>query len=112
MLVFKEKRIIFRKTSRTIMPNFKAIYGTDSEVLKKFKIEYVFDELKMENFIDTVDAVTKLNQIVPLSLEAIGELTDIDEFEDKIDPDMERPDPNRRGFSFKDSEGEEIMMEN
>jgi len=29
--------------------------------------------------------------MIPLKAESIGELTDIDEFEDKIDPDVERP---------------------
>ena len=71
------------------MPNFKAIYGADLQVLKKFKIECVFEELKLENFMDTVDAVTKLNQMILLTADAIDELTDIDEFEDKIDSNIE-----------------------
>jgi hypothetical protein len=93
------------------MPNFKAIYGADSKVLKKFKIECVFEELKLENFMDTVDAVSKLNQMIPLTAEAIGELTDIDEFEDKIDPDVERP-VQQPGLKMKDSQGKEFSLEN
>ena len=51
---------------------------------------------------DTVDTVSKLNQMIPLNVEIIGELTDIDEFEDKIDPDMERP-VQQSGLRMKDS---------
>jgi len=27
------------------------------------------------------------------------------------DPDIDRPDPNKRGFGFKDSEGKEINLD-
>jgi len=67
-IIYFHTRELFRKfpLTRSIakqwyMPNFKAIYGTDSEVLKKFKIECFFEELKLENFMDTVDVVSKLN---------------------------------------------------
>jgi len=29
-----------------------------------------------------------------------------------LDPDIERPDPNKRGFGFTDLEGKEFTMEN
>jgi hypothetical protein len=46
-----------------------------------------------------------------LTAEAIGELTDIDEFEDKIDPDIERP-VGQPGLRMKDSQGKEFSLEN
>ncbi|MDH3502810.1 MAG: hypothetical protein OEL69_09970 [Nitrosopumilus sp.] len=50
---------------------------------KKIQDRMCLEELKLENFMNTVDAVTKLNQMIPLNAEVIGELTDINEFEDK-----------------------------
>jgi len=47
---------------------------------------------------------------VPIS-ENNGELTDIDEFEDKIDPDMERP-VQQSGLRMKDSNWQEFSLEN
>ena len=66
---------------------------------------------KLENFMDTVDAVGQLNQMVPLNVEAIGELTDIDEFEDKMDPDLERQ-VGQPGLKMRDSNGQEFSLEN
>jgi len=92
------------------MPNFAALYGKDSKEFKTFKIDAEFEPLKIEAFDDSVEAVIKLNKEFPLTIKAAGELLGIDNFESKIDPDMERPDPNRQGFSFMDKNGEEVKM--
>jgi len=49
--------------------------------------------------------------MIPLKAKSIGDLTDIDEFEDKIDPDMERP-VGQPGLKMKDSSGQEFSLEN
>ena len=54
----------------------------------------------------------KLNKEFPLTAEAAGELLGIDNFEVKLDPDIPRPDPNKQGVRFQDSENKEISIEN
>ena len=92
------------------MPNFKALFGKDSEQFKTFKIEAEFEPLKLEAFDDSVEAVIKLNKEFPLLPEAAGELLGIDNFEQKLDPTIPRPDPNKKGFGFTDADGKEIKM--
>ena len=82
------------------MPNFKALFGKDSEEFKRFKIEAEFEPLKIEAFDDSVEAVIKLNEQFPLTLEAAGELLGITNFETMIDPDISRPDPNQQGIKL------------
>lgn len=93
------------------MPNFKALYGTDSKEFKTFKVEAEFEPLKLEAFDDSVDAVIKLNKEFPLLPSAAGELLGLDNFETMIDPEIPRPDPNKKGFSFENSNGEEVKMQ-
>lgn len=93
------------------MPNFKAVYGGDSTVFKTFKVEAEFEPLKLEAFDDSIDAVIKLNKEFPLMSEKAGELLGIENFETFIDPDIPRPDPNKRGFGFTNNKGEEINLE-
>jgi len=93
------------------MPNFKAVYGKESEEFKTFKIEAEFDPLKLEAFDDAVEAVERLNKQFPLLPESAGRLLGIDNFETMLDPDMERPNPNKQGFGFKDEDGKEVKME-
>ena len=92
------------------MPNFKALFGKDSKEFKTFKIEAEFEPLKLEAFDDAVEAVIKLNKEFPLLPEAAGELLGIENFEQKLDPTIPRPDPNQQGFKFQDNEGKEIKM--
>jgi len=49
--------------------------------------------------------------MIPLNVEAIGELTNIDEFENKIDPDMVRP-TQQPGLQTKNSSRQEFSLEN
>jgi len=49
--------------------------------------------------------------MIPPKAESIGELTDIDEFEDKIDPDMEQS-VGQPGLRMRDSNGQEFSLEN
>lgn len=93
------------------MPNFRAMYGSDSEIYKKFKIDCQFEPLKIEAFDDAADAVIKINKEFPLTDEAAGNLLGIDNFKSMRDPDINRPDPNKRGFGFKDDNGKEFNLE-
>jgi len=93
------------------MPNFKAIFGTDSLEFKTFKIEAEFEPLKIEAFDDAVEAVMKLSKEFPLLATAAGELLGIDNFETMIDPDIARPDPNQRGVGFINEKGERFDLE-
>jgi hypothetical protein len=92
------------------MSNFRAIYGRDHKFYKKYRIEAVFEPLKIEGFQDNVDAVMKLMQKINLTDEAIGELLNIDEFADKVDPDIPRNQGN--GIRLTDGDGNPFNMEN
>jgi len=93
------------------MPNFKALYKKDSEIFEKFKVEAEFGPLNLEAFDDSVDAVIKLNKEFPLLPSSAGELLGLDKFENMIDPDIERPDPNKRGVGFTNEKGERFDLE-
>jgi hypothetical protein len=93
------------------MPNFKALYGNNSEQFKTFKIEAEFEPLKLEAFDDSVEAVIKLNKEFPLLPESAGELLGIDNFETKLDPTIKRPDQNQRGMGFVNEKGERFDLE-
>ena len=94
------------------MPNFKAIVGgSDTTLFKTFKIEAEFEPLKLEAFDDAVEAVERLNKQFPLLPSAAGELLGLENFEKMIDPDIERPNPNKQGFGFIDSEGKDINLD-
>ena len=72
--------------------------------------EAEFEPLKLEVFDGSVEAVIKLNQEFPLLPESVGELLVIDNFEQKLDPPIPRPDPNKKGFGFADADGKEIKI--
>ena len=93
------------------MPNFKALYGKDSEQFKTFKVEAEFEPLKLEAFDDSVEAVIKLNKEFPLIPKFAGELMGIKNFETKLDPTIQRPDPNQRGMRFTNEKGERFDLE-
>ncbi len=107
----QQKELAQQITKQWYMPNFKALYGKDTEIFEKFKVEAEFEPLKIEAFDDSVEAVIKLNKEFPLLPSSAGELLGLDKFENIIDPDIERPNPNKQGFGFRDSEGKEINLE-
>ena len=92
----QQKWICQQLAKQWYMPNFKAIYGKDSKIFKKFKVDCEFEPNKFEAFDDAADAVIKINKEFPLKAESAGELLGLDEFENMLDPDIERPDPNKR----------------
>ena len=106
-----QKDFVQQFAKQHYMPNFKALYGKDSEQFKNFKIEAEFEPLKLEAFDDSVEAVIKLNKEFPLLPEAAGELLGIDNFETKLDPKIKRPDPNQRGMGFTNEKGERFDLE-
>ena len=104
-----QKPICSQFAKQHYMPNFKAMYGKDSEEFKLFRIDCEFEPLKVEAFDDAAEAVSKINAEFPLTVEAAGKLLGLENFEGMVDPDMERPDPTRRnGFGFLDNHDKEI----
>ena len=93
------------------MPNFKALYGKDSEEFKTFIVDAEFEPLKIDGFDDVVEAVTNLNEKFPLTIKATGELLGLENFEDMVDFDIPRPDPNSKGMSFTNEKGEIFEQE-
>ena len=107
----QQKEFTNEITKQWYMPNFEAEFGHDSEIFDTFRVEAEFEPLKLEAFDDSVEAVIKLNKEFPLTAQAAGELLGIDNFETMLDSDIDRPDPNKRGFGFKDSQGGDVKIE-
>lgn len=72
------------------MPNWRAIYAENEDVLKNFHVESEFEDIKLESWDDLVASVVELFKLNPLRAEAIGELLGITNYESKIDPDAEK----------------------
>lgn len=83
------------------MPNFKALYGKESEEFKTFKVEAEFEPLNLEVFDDAVEAVVKLNEQFPLTAESAGELLGIENFEAKIDLQFQDLTPTNKDSSSR-----------
>lgn len=78
-----------------------------TEFVEQIKVDVHFTVAE-SNCIEYVCAVISLNKEFPLKPSDAGELLRIGNFETKIDPDVEKRNPNQQGFKFKD----EIRVEN
>lgn len=87
---------------------FRLIYKDKKpELLKKFKIKMMFNDLKIAEWFDTVDAANEVDSRKQLTDEAYGELTKIDNYPNKVEAGAETI-PGGGGkskFSFGDDKG-------
>lgn len=68
---------------------FRLIYKDKKDLLEKFRITVVFDDLRIEEWFDKIEAVNQLDARKQLTDESYGELTDIENYQGKVDPNAE-----------------------
>jgi len=76
-------------TNQYYMRNFKKFYKDKPEILKKFRVEAEFTDVKIDSWADIVGAFVELNKIFRFKAEAAGRILNIDNLEGKIDPEKE-----------------------
>ena len=93
---------------------FRLIYkdSPKKELLEKFKIKMVFNDLRIEEWFDKVEAVNELDSRKQLTDQAYGELTGLENYPNKVEAGAETI-PGGGGkskFSFGDENGNSFEM--
>ncbi|MEE8383905.1 MAG: hypothetical protein V3R39_03065, partial [Nitrosopumilus sp.] len=94
-------------TKQHYMPNFKEIYKDQPEILKQFRVEAEFTDVKIDSWADIVSAFLELNKIFRFTADAAGEMLGIENLEGKIDTEKE---PLGESQSFEDNNGNKLTM--
>ena len=69
---------------------FRLIYKDKKpDLLKKFRIKMVFEDLRIEEWFDKVEAANEVDGRKQLTDEAYGQLIGVDNYQNKVDPDAE-----------------------
>lgn len=79
---------------------YKVLYSDNEELLKRFRIKVVFDDLQIETLSERAESLETVERRAPLTHEKAGEILQIDGYEDNIDPDREAV-PAREEFEVK-----------
>jgi len=103
----KRMPIIKVFTNQYYMRNFKKFYKDKPEVLKKFRVEAEFTDVKIDSWADIVGAFVELNKIFRFKAEAAGRILNIDNLEGKIDTEKE---PLGESTMMQDSQGNKLTM--
>jgi len=94
-------------TNQHYMKNFKKFYADKPDILKKFRVEAEFTDVKIDSWADIVGAFVELNKIFRFKAEAAGKILNIDNLEGKIDTEKE---PLGESNSMQDAFGNKITM--
>ena len=85
---------------------FELIYKDKPEILKKFRIKMVWDDLHIETWIDKIEAANELDARRQLTDEAYGELVGIENYQNKVDENSQvTPGGNGKKMKVGDGEG-------
>jgi len=103
----KRMPIIKVFTNQYYMRNFKKFYKDKPEILKKFRVEAEFTDVKIDSWADIVGAFVELNKIFRFKAEAAGRILNIDNLEGKIDPEKE---PLSESTMMQDGDGNKLTM--
>lgn len=103
----KRMPIIKVFTNQYYMRNFKKFYKDKPEILKKFRVEAEFTDVKIDSWADIVGAFVELNKIFRFKAEAAGRILNIDNLEGKIDPEKE---PLGESTMMQDDQGNKLTM--
>jgi len=79
---------------------FRLMYK-DTEIVKKFKIKMVFDDLHIEEWFDKIEAVNELDSRKQLTDKAYGELSGIENYTGKVETDAPVQPGGSSSNSFK-----------
>lgn len=94
-------------TNQYYMKNFKKFYKDKPEILKTFRVEAEFTDVKIDSWADTVGALVELSKLYRLKASAAGKILNIENLEGKIDPEKE---PLGESNSMEDGLGNKITM--
>jgi hypothetical protein len=94
-------------TKQHYMVNWKEIYKDKPEILKKFRVEAEFTDVKIDSWADIVSAFIELNKIFRFTADAAGEMLGIENLEGKIDTEKE---PLGESNSMEDTFGNKLTM--
>lgn len=86
---------------------FRLIYKDKKDLMKTFRIKMVFDDLRIEEWFDKIEAVNDLDSRKQLTDAAYGEMAGIENYVNKIEADAEVT-PGGEGkskFQFGDDKG-------
>ena len=91
---------------------FRLIYKDKKDLLTKFRIKMVFDDLRIEEWFDKIEAVNELDSRKQLTDNAYGEMAGIENYTNKIEADAEvTPGGNGPGnFKFGDDKGNKFEI--
>ena len=76
-------------TNQHYMPNFREIYKDKPEILKKWRVEAEFTDVKIDSWADIIGAFVELNKVFRFTADAAGVMLNIDNLESKIDSEKE-----------------------
>jgi len=94
-------------THQHYMPNFREFYKDKPEILKKFRVEAEFTDVKIDSWADIVTAFIELNKIFRFTADAAGEMLGIENLEGKIDTEKE---PLGESNMMQDGDGNTLTM--
>jgi len=103
----KRMPIIKVFTNQYYMKNFKKFYADKPEILKKYRVEAEFTDVKIDSWADIVGAFVELNKIFRFKAEPAGKILNIDNLEGKIDTEKE---PLGESSMMQDSDGNKLTM--
>ncbi len=94
-------------THQHYMVNFREFYKDKPEILKKFRVEAEFTDVKIDSWADIVNAFLELNKIFRFTADAAGEILGIENLEGKIDTEKE---PLGESNMMQDDSGNTLTM--
>jgi len=94
-------------TNQYYMKNFKKFYKDKPEILKTFRVEAEFTDVKIDSWPDMVPAFVELNKIFRFKADAAGKILNLNNLQGMIDPEKE---PLGESNSMEDSFGNKITM--
>ncbi len=94
-------------TKQHYMVNFDEIYKDKPEILKTFRVEAEFTDVKIDSWADIVPAFVELNKIFRFKVEPAGQILGIENMESKIDTEKE---PLGENLEFEDKNGKKLSI--
>lgn len=90
---------------------FKLLYKDKPEILKKFKVRMIFNDLNIYEWFDLIESLNELDSRQQLTTKAFGEKLKLDNYAGMVETDAEiNPGGNSNSMSFGDGEGNDIKI--
>lgn len=89
---------------------FRLIYKDKPDIIEKFRIKIVFEDLRIEEWFDKVEAVNAIESRKELTDKSYGELVGLQNYENKVDPDAETHPGGVDNNSMDMGNGDKLTM--